>query len=176
LQFAESKIFIADAGRKLVHIYGWDGKFITSLGRRETNDGVPWFIVPSPYFDLAIDNNDKLWVANPGKHELDQYALDGELISSWDATSTGLEGFCGCCNPIHFALTSTNEFVTSEKGLVRVKMYSDTGVFQTIVAGPDSFDRNALKLDIAVDSNNRILVLDSAAGKVIIFEKINQES
>ncbi|NQU67237.1 MAG: hypothetical protein HQ510_04775 [Candidatus Marinimicrobia bacterium] len=172
---ANENIFVADAGNKLVHIYNMDGKLKKSIGDKEHNNGIPWFIVPSPYFDLAVDNKNKLWVVNPGKHELDQYTLEGELISSWGIASANLEGFCGCCNPIHFALTSDDQFITSEKGLVRVKEYNEIGVFQTVVAGPDSFEDSYVRLDLAVDSNNRVLVLDNASGNVKIFERNNED-
>lgn len=172
---SEENIYVADAGTKLVHIYNLEGEFKKSIGSKEFNNGVPWFIVPSPYFDLAVDNKNKLWVVNPGKHELGQYTLDGELISSWGSASAKLEAFCGCCNPINFAFTSDNNFVTSEKGLVRVKEYNENGLFQTVVAGPDSFDDNYVRLDLAVDSKNRILVLDNTARKVKIFEKNNKD-
>jgi len=162
-------IFIADAGNKIVHVYNDSGEFKFILGHKDDNNGVPWFIVPSPYFDLAIDSNKKLWVVNPGKHELDQYTLEGELISSWTANSKDIEGFCGCCNPIHFSLDTADNFITSEKGFVRIKKYNSAGVFNTVVAGPDSFADNAEMLDLTVDSQNRVLVLDAASGHVKIF-------
>jgi hypothetical protein len=82
-----------------------------------------------------------------------------------------LDGFCGCCNPSHLALTPDGKFITSEKGLPRVKVYDRAGRFECVVAGPDRFARDTVGLDVAVDSTGRILVLDPAAGAVRVFEK-----
>jgi len=172
---AEDLIFIADAGNKLVHVYGIDGKIRYLIGHKDDNNGVPWFIVPSLYFDLAFDSYNKLWVVNPGKHELYQYTIDGELISTWRADTPDLKGFCGCCNPIHIAIDANDNFITSEKGMVRIKKYSSSGVFSSVVAGSDSFDADSENLDMTVDANNRILVLDSASSYVKIFENIQKQ-
>jgi len=79
------------------------------------------------------------------------------------------EGFCGCCNPSHIALFPDGRFVTSEKGLPRVKVYDAKGVFVGLVAGPDMFAEDAVGLDLAVDSRGRILVLDPARRMVRVF-------
>ena len=47
-------VFVADAGNKIVYRYDYSGKLILKIGQKDPNTGVPGFIVPSPYFDLAI--------------------------------------------------------------------------------------------------------------------------
>jgi hypothetical protein len=82
-----------------------------------------------------------------------------------------VDGFCGCCNPSHFAFLSDGSFVTSEKGIERVKVYSPRGVFQYIVAPPDAFIEGTRGLDLAVDSKDRIIVLDPEKKLIRIFVK-----
>ena len=90
--------------------------------------------------------------------------------SSWGTPSYALEGFSGCCNPAHLAVLPDGRFVTSEKGLARVKVYDDQGRFETAVVAPDQLDTEAGPCDVAVDGTGRILVLDPGRGVVRIFE------
>ena len=61
-----------------------------------------------------------LRVVNPGRHRIEAYTFDGDLEFSWGKVSVGIEGFCGCCNPVNFAILSDGSFITCEKGLTRV--------------------------------------------------------
>ena len=74
-------------------------------------------------------------------------------------------------------------FVTGEKGIPRVKIYSPEGKFECVVVGPDVLSpnfsattetRDDLRLhpvDLAVDGKSRIIVLDPNAAKVRVFER-----
>ena len=82
-----------------------------------------------------------------------------------------MEGFCGCCNPSNFAFLNDSLFVTSEKGIERVKIFNTNGTFLAIVATPDQFEAGTKGLDLAVDKQNRILVLDPVKMLIRIFEQ-----
>jgi hypothetical protein len=82
-----------------------------------------------------------------------------------------IEEFCGCCNPSHIALLDDGSFVTSEKGIARVKVSNRIGKLVSVVAGSDQFTEGTEDLDLAVDSKNRIYVLDPKRKMVRIFEK-----
>ena len=164
-------VFAADAGNKIVYQYNLKGELIKEIGKKDTLTGAPGFIIPSPYFDLLIGTQGKLWVVNPGRHAFENYNFDGKLISSWERTSMQLEGFSGCCNPSHIALLSDGSYVTSEKGLERVKIHAPNGDFKTVVAGPESFIEGTTGLDLAVDSKDRIYVLDPIKKLIRVFEK-----
>jgi hypothetical protein len=163
-------VFIADAGQKVVHHCDLKGNLINKIGLKDPATGVPGFIIPSPYFDLGISKDGNLWVVNPGRHSFEKYSFDGTLLTSWAKASMAMEGFCGCCNPSNFAFLNDSMFVTSEKGIERVKVYKTDGTFLAIVATPDQFEEGTTGLDLAVDKKNRILVLDPAKKLVRIFE------
>ncbi|MFC2151724.1 hypothetical protein ACFLSE_04280 [Bacteroidota bacterium] len=167
----EESIFVADAGNKVVYHYDFRGKLINEIGKKDSVKGAPGFIIPSPYFDLLIGNRGELWIVNPGLHTFENYDPNGNLISSWKRTSMQLEGFSGCCNPSNIAMLSDGSFVTSEKGLERIKVHSPTGDFKSVVAAPESFIEGTAGLDLAVDSNDRIYVLDPVKKLIRIFEK-----
>ncbi len=166
----ETSVFVADAGNKIVYHYNHKGDLLNRIDGKN-QDNPKGFIIPSAYFDLLIGRNDELWIVNPGLHQLGMYRPNGELISSWGETSMRWEGFCGCCNPSHIAMLSDGSFVTSEKGIERVKIYHPDGEFKCVVAAPDDFIDGTRDLDLAVDSKDRIYVMDKEKGLIRIFDK-----
>ena len=72
-------------------------------------------------------------------------------------------------------------FVTSEKGIPRIKVYSDAGEFQHVVAGPSELGVSASALvdargdqvervfDVAVAQDGAVLVLDTLERCVRVF-------
>ena len=164
-------LFVADAGEKVVYHYDHDGNLINRIGEKDPQRNIPGFVVPSPYFDLGISHSGQLWVVDPGRHTLMNFTTDGRLISSWGKASMAVDGFCGCCNPSDFAFLSDGSFITSEKGIERIKVYKPDGSYKCLVAAPDSFEEGTRGLDIAVDSRDRILVLDPVKKIVRVFIK-----
>jgi hypothetical protein len=80
------------------------------------------------------------------------------------------EGFSGCCNPAHFTFLPDGRFVTSEKGLVRIKTYKPSGEFEGVVAAPSKFKNEGEAPDIAADSNGNIYALDFDKKMIRVFE------
>jgi hypothetical protein len=172
---ADSSVYVADAGNKVVRKYAISGEYLMELGRRNRTTGDPGFVIPSPYFDLLLGREGELWVVNPGMHALQSYNQRGEQVSSWNRTSMQPDGFSGCCNPSHIAMLSNGSFVTSEKGLERVKIHLPSGDFRCVVAGPEQFEPGTAGLDLAVDSEDRIYVLDPKKKQVRVFERNEKE-
>ena len=164
-------VFVADAGNRVVLRFDVSGQLLNRIGQRDEAAGVEGFVVPSPYFDVAAGGDGFVFAANPGRHRIETYSYDGCFASSWGTASTGIEGFCGCCNPSHFAITPSGGFVTAEKGLPRVKEYAPDGAFVGVVAGPEVFAEGTVGLDLAVDSTGRVLVMDPVSREVRVFER-----
>ena len=180
---AENDVFVADCGNRIVLRYDTSGKLIGRIGQRDEKHGVHGFVIPSPFFDVAVAPDGLLWVVNPGALRLEAYTFDGRLELFWEKKpGAEIEGFFGCCNPAHFAILPDGRFVTAEKGLLRVKVYGDHGQFDCVVAGPeeldvsppagtqDRFDHQFKAVDVAADSGGRVLILDLAGGTVRVFE------
>lgn len=162
-------MYLADAGNKIIHQCDLQGHFIKEIGAKDQEKGILGFVIPSPYFNLEIGRNGNLWAANTGRHRLESYDENGRLIYAWNKSSMGLDGFSGCCNPSHFAFLSNGNFVTSEKGIERIKIHSPNGDFLSVVAPPMAFERGTKGIDLAVDSEDRILAVDSKKNLVRIF-------
>ncbi len=168
-------VFVADAGEKIVYRYNLDGELLNRIGEKDSLNGISGFVIPSPYFDLGLGRDGELWVVNSGQHLFEAFRPNGTLISTWGKASMDVEGFCGCCNPSHFAILSDGSFVTSEKGIERIKIYLPSGEFNCLVAAPNQFDEGTRGMDLTVDSNGRIIVLDSWRKQVRIFVHKTEE-
>jgi len=170
-------VYVADAGNRAVLRFTPSGR----LTRRFTGADRSGFLLPSPYFDLAVqapgpDGRERVWVVNAGRHRLECYEPGGSRITSWGRPSTAVEGFCGCCNPVHIALLADGSFATAEKGLARVKIYGPTGGFLGVAAGPRQLATSSPGLDLAVDADDRVYVLDPGGRCVHVLERRLEEA
>ena len=192
---SKNDVFVADAGNRIVLRYNTGGKLVNPIGRKDKARNIPGFVIPSPYFDLAVARDGLLRVVNPGLHHIEAYTFDGDLEFWWGEFSSAVEGFCGCCNPVNFAILkgphfagADDSFVTCEKGLIRVKIYDVEGAFVGVVAGPEQLVEGGASrvsefgvgsqtggFDVAVDAQGRIFVLDTIKNVVRIFSKVNAE-
>jgi hypothetical protein len=166
---AETGVFVADAGNKIIWKFDKSGSRLQRIGDKNEAKDIPGFVIPSPYFDVAVDSDGFLWVANTGRHSLENYTVEGHFRTSWGEFGMEIRGFCGCCNPTHFIILEDDSFVTSEKGLARVKVYNRIGNLVSVVAPTEQFVEGTVGLDLAVDSSQRIYVLDPMQRLVRIF-------
>ena len=183
LAVTRNDVFAADSGNRVILRYDRSGKLVGRIGEKNKERNSPGFIVPSPYRDVEVAGDGLLRVNNPGRHRVELYTPEGEFELAWGNASMGITGFCGCCNPINLALLPDGRFVTAEKGLPRVKVYSERGEFASVVAGPESFPENAKAcaskglgdctqggLDVVADAQGRIFILDFVTGDVRVMQ------
>jgi hypothetical protein len=178
-------VLVADAGNRVVVRYDLSGKVLNYIGEKDPERNVPGFVIPSPYFDLAVPRDGLLRVVNTGRRRIESYTLDGDFEFWWGESSAAVEGFCGCCNPVNIAVLPKGGFVTCEKGLIRVKVYDSEGGFVGVVAGPAQLgvetDQGVCELpgacqsggfDVAVDAGGRVFVLDTIRNLVRMFTAV----
>ncbi|HCT31291.1 MAG TPA: hypothetical protein DIW31_11310 [Bacteroidales bacterium] len=171
IAISDKFVYVADAGNRIVYQYNKLGELVKEIGKKNAENGIQGFVIPSPYFDLLIGREGELWVVNPGRHQFESYNENGDQISSWAKTSMSIEGFSGCCNPSNIAMLSDGSFVTSEKGIERVKIHHPWGEFNCVVASPENFVEGTQGIDLAVDSKDRIYVLDPEKKEINIYTK-----
>jgi hypothetical protein len=184
IAISKDNIFVADAGHRIVLHYDTAGTLVGHIGEKNPDKNIPGFVIPSPHFDLAVSRDGLLRVVNPGRNRIEAYTFDGNLEFWWGQRSVKIEGFCGCCNPVNFALLPDGGFVTSEKGLVRVKIYNSDGGFVGVVAGPEQLtggtpvricetpdECQGPAFDVAAGADGRIYVLDPISNVVKIFSR-----
>ena len=177
-------VFVADAGNRVVVHCDLTGKVLNYIGKKDKARNIPGFVVPSPYFGLAVAPDGLLRVANPGRHRIEAYTFDGDFEFAWGQPTFRIEGFCGCCNPVSFAMLPNESFVTCEKGLLRVKIYEPNGTFKAVVAGPEQLAEGRIcqvctspakcgtgGFGVSTDEKGRVFVLDTVKNLVKIFSK-----
>lgn len=178
---ANDNIFVADAGNRVVLRYDTSGQVVGKIGAADAAGEGRSFNIPSSYFDIAVSAEGLVHVTNPGLLRIESYTAEGAMEVRWGEAGAGIEDFFGCCNPSQFAVLPSGEIVTSEKGVPRVKVYSEFGEFDCVVAGPQQLDVAESELgdpravqakavfDVATDSQGRVLVLDPRHKTVRIF-------
>jgi hypothetical protein len=163
--YGASGVYVADAGNRMVMRFDTGGKLEGLFDKG--------FIVPSPYFDVAVAADGSVWVANPGTQTVRHYSPDGTLLASWGKASFETDGFAGCCNPAAIALLPCGSLVTGEKGFIRVKVYEPDGSLVSVVAQPGDFLPAEVSVRIATRQANggEILVLVPGAKEVRVYVK-----
>ena len=181
LALKDDHVYVADAGNRRIVIYNREGEITGEFeGKAETEAG-HGFIIPSANFDLVVNSFGELWVVNPAKHALENYSDDGRMRGYWQNSSMEIDGFLGCCNPARITTLEDGSFVTSEKGLVRIKIHDQSGKLLSVVAPPALFDTGGNVNDetkapaVCADEKGVIYALDFETDMIRVFEPIVTE-
>jgi hypothetical protein len=170
-------IFLADGGVGVIRRLPADGHGPTLTWGGEDADDRFRLKVPGPWFDLVWDGTGLL-VANPGRHRVQRYDPDGNLIGQLGGVSaTDLSKFVGCCNPVAVAALPGGRMLVTEKGISRAKILDQDGAMVSVVAQEADFrrlagGRHAFAIDAAIDARGRILLLESHGNTVEIWEEL----
>jgi hypothetical protein len=157
-------VAFADAGNRIVFILDKGGEVKKMIGQNDKH-----FVIPSPYFEVALDNLNNLFVANTGLRRIETYSIDGVLKSFFGEPGTAPENFCGCCAPPHFALIPQG-FVTAEKGINRIKIINKKGEFVEYVNSKNRFVKS-IPLDVASADGVTIYGANPADSKLYVFNR-----
>ncbi len=175
----DGSVFVSDGGNRVIWHLDKEGNVLHQLDHKGKK-----FATPRDFFPIAVQNNGELAAANPGRHRIENYSNSGKLDSVWGEKSRSGGGFGGCCNPISFAIMSDGSYITAEGGLPRIKRFDSKGNFQEIIASPEALEANARNshenpdhpatchsggLEVAVDSQDRVLLLDRVTAEVSIL-------
>lgn len=167
IQVSGDLVYVGDFGRRTVLKYDKTGKLQGAISPADGPNGR--FEIPSPFFDVAVDPaTGEPLITHTGRRLIERYK-DGKLVSAWGKSIPQIEGFSGCCNPTHIAIRKDGSVVTSEKGLVRIKIHKPDGELVGVVAAAKDFRKDVKGLDLAVDSQDRILVTDPDSSSVRVY-------
>ena len=159
-------VAFADAGTKMVFILDKGGEVKKMIGQ-----GDKQFVIPSPYFEVALDRDNNLFTANTGKHRVETRNINGDILSFFGAPGTEPGYFCGCCAPPHFILIPDG-FVTAEKGINRIKILNKKGEFVEFVNSHNNFIKS-VPLDLASVDGKTIYAAYPAESKLYVFNRKN---
>lgn len=159
-----NSVAFADAGNKAVFILDKSGRVQNITGLNDDQ-----FIIPSPYFDVALNAENDLFIGNTGHRRIETRTIEGELKNYFGEPGTAPGAFCGCCNPAHF-ITIPHGFVTAEKGINRIKILNRSGEFVEYVSSRNKFMRS-VPLDLASADGVTIYAANPADSKLYIFKR-----
>jgi len=159
-----SYVAFADAGNEIVFVLDKSGVVKSLIGMSGER-----FIIPSPYFDIALDSDNTLFIANTGNRRVETRTIDGDLISYFGEPGTAPGAFCGCCNPAHF-ISIPQGFATAEKGINRIKIINKDGDFVEFVSSNNRFTAS-IPLDLASSDGKTIYAANPADSKLYIFTR-----
>ena len=166
--FTKDSVLAADVADRAIRRFDRSRRFLNNIGK---DNQVKGLLIPNGVVDFAVDAHDTIYAANPGKHRIEKYTPDGELlghIGRFDGIDPA--GFTGCCNPTNVAVRDA--IFTTEKAGPRVKSYDFTGKLLAVIA-TDLFDANCKNMSIAVDARNRVYVADTVKLEIFVFEPVN---
>jgi hypothetical protein len=142
LAAAGDQLFATDMNGKNICRYTTEGKFIDFI------ESPNRFIIPSLTFAATVIG-DQLYCCNSGRHQIESYTLDGRYLGAFGAPGAEPGHFCGCCNPVHLASTTTGELLTSEKGMPRISCYTTGGYFRSLLLDAECMGGGHTAYDLA---------------------------
>ncbi len=164
LSVNDTYVAFADAGNKTVFVLDKNGEVKSLIGKSEEP-----FIIPSPYFDIALGANNMIYIANTGNRRIERRNIEGKLLDFFGEPGIDPDAFCGCCNPAHFAVIPGG-FITAEKGINRIKILNNSGQFVEFVSSVNDFVP-PLPLDIASPDGKIIYGANPADSKLYVFRR-----
>ena len=165
--FGGGDVLAGDAMGRAIRRFDAAGKFRNNIG---TDNPLNGLAVPNGVVDFGVDPQGVIHVANPGRHRVERYSPEGELLGHIGRFhGTDPAGFGGCCNPTNVAVH--DRIYVTEKAGPRAKVYSFTGELEAVIAA-DAFDSNCKNMSIAVDRRGRVYVADTVRLAILVFEKV----
>jgi sugar lactone lactonase YvrE len=167
IEFFGTDIFVADSKDRCILRYGKNLNLLNTIGKDNRTNG---FLIPNGVLDFSIDAAGIIHSANPGKHRVERYTREGQLlghIGRFDGLDPS--GFPGCCNPTNVAVGPSGWVYVTEKAGPRAKVMDAAGQLLAVIA-TNVFDPNSKNMSIALDSHGRVYVADSVKLQVVVFE------
>jgi len=160
-------VFIADSGGRIVYRHDTDGLFVNGIGREKDAAEESRLLAPSPCIDCVAADG-VVWVTNPGRHRVERYDFDGELLGHWGKYGRGEADFPGCCNPVGLAVLPAGRLAVAQKGEPCVKVFDAEGGKLLQVLGLGEFAKGSGGPSIAAH-DGKIYAVDRGAGHIRVF-------
>ena len=161
------EVFAGDYGNRLVWRCDKSGKVLGRIGENDKLRFCPCISV----VDVTLRRDGGVWITDHKNWQVLAYDKEGSLQTRWGQRTSTIDGFSGGCNPTHIAIGADGEVFTSEKDIERIKVSTPDGTLLGVVAPPSSFALKTVGVDLAVDSQGRVLALDPVQKAIRVFVK-----
>ena len=118
-------------------------------------------------FDFCEAPDNTVAVSNLGAFKLQQYNLEGKLISEFGKRGRGLDDFQGCCNPVSAGYLPDGQILTVEKDPTRIKIYGATGKNARKIEGVEELVKGCSFIPVAIDSNGNVYLAANTKGYIV---------
>ena len=164
-----TETFVADAAARCIRRYDRELKHLNDIGLDNRTNG---FLIPNGTLDFDVDTKGVIHAANPGKHRVERYTREGQLLGHagrFDGVDP--EGFPGCCNPTNVTLGPAGQLIVTEKAEARAKVLDASGKLVAVL-GTTVFDSGCKNMAVAADFRGRIYVAETVKLRILVFEAI----
>ena len=163
--FAGDSVLAGDAAGRAIRRLDRTGRCLNTIG---TDNNVGGLMIPNGAVSFAVDGDGVIHAANPGKHRVERYSLEGKLLGHFGKFSFhDAAGFTGCCNPTNVAVS--DRIYVTEKAGPRLKVYGPDGAFQGVIAA-DCFDANCKNIAVHGGPGGRVYAGDTVRLQIFVFE------
>ena len=118
-------------------------------------------------FDFCKAPNDTVAVSNLGAFKLQQFDLEGNLVSEFGKRGRGLDDFQGCCNPVSAGYLPDGRILTVEKDPTRIKIYDPTGRNAQQIEGVEELVKGCSFIPVAIDSKGNVYLAANTKGYIV---------
>jgi len=148
------EIFVADNTNNVIQKFDSNGVFQSNF--------ISGISLPD---DVVIDSNDRVIVASQGQHTVQVFTSAGVNVTSAliGMPNSAGDGDNQLNDPHAVAVDSSDNIYVVDRGNDKIKVYDSAGNYQkTITGGAQGGSNFGQPEGIAIDSNNRLLISDSA--------------
>jgi len=118
-------------------------------------------------FDFCEAPDNTVAISNLGAFKLQQFDLDGDLVSEFGKRGRGIDDFQGCCNPVSAGYLPDGRIITVEKDPTRIKIYDAKGGRAKKIEGVEELVKGCSFVPVAVDSKGNIYLASSIKGCIV---------
>ena len=161
LALAVDRIYIADSDAHRVVVLDLSGQAIQSWGRKGDQEGQ--FKYPS---GIALDEQGSVYVVDGDNGRIQVFDGKGVFLRSFGSRGSGPKQFS---DPGGISIARGLVYI-ADAGNGRVQVLTTGGIFLGQITLSDKKDPMRSPVDVAVDSQGRIMVLDAGANKVRVFD------
>ena len=157
---SSDNIYVSVVG---VQKFDSEGNFILKFGSRGSGDGQ--FISPQ---EIALDNDDNIFVVDKLNHRIQKFDLDGDFISKFGSLGSGDGQFD---SPEGIALDSVDNIYVVDLGNHRIQKFDSKGNFILKFGSEGVKDGQFISPNgIAVDNFGKIYVADTYNHRIQVFK------
>ncbi len=166
LALAGDRIFIADTGAHRVVVLDRTGKTLLTWGSK--GDASGQFKSPS---GIAVDDQGKVYVVDGGNGRIQIFDQTGKFVRMFGSKGSGPKQFS---DPAGIVVAKGLVYV-ADTGNSRVQVFSPDGIFLNQVTYKTGKDEMKGPVDLAVDTQNKLYVLDPARNNIRVFDPAGKQ-